>query len=97
MGIIAVITEFLNAATAAMRAFPLWLAWRQSEQLDNLTDEIINLETRARPDERPRLDSLRVKIANDRKQHEALLAALAASESRDKSRDNPRDIHPPGR
>jgi hypothetical protein len=96
MTILAAIAAFLNAATAALRAFPLWLAWRQSEQLEALTDEIIVLEARARPDERPRLDRLRVKIANARKQHEALLAVIAASESRDKGRDDPRDVHPPG-
>ena len=91
------IAAFLTAATAAMRAFPLWLAWRQSEELEKLTDEIIDLETRARPDERPRLDRLRVKLANARKHHAALLAIVAAPESRDESRDDSRNIRYPGR
>jgi hypothetical protein len=94
MGIIA---AFLNAATAALRAFPLWLAWRQAEELEKLTDEIIALESRARPDERPRLDRLRVKIANARKHHAALLAIVSPPESRHKGGDDSRDIHPAGR
>jgi hypothetical protein len=73
------------ALTAALRAFPLWLVWHQSEQLEDLTDEIFLLESRSRPDERQRLDRLRVRLASARKQNAALLAALAASEGRDKS------------
>jgi hypothetical protein len=90
------ITAFFSAATAALRAFPLWLAWRQSEQIEALTDEIILLESRSLPAERPRLDRLRVKIANARKQHAALLAVISASEGREASRDNSRNLHPPG-
>ena len=91
------IAAFLTAATAAMRAFPLWLAWRQSEELEKLTDEIIDLETRARPDERPRLDRLRVKLANARKHHASLLAIVSTPESRDEGRDDSRNIRSPGR
>jgi hypothetical protein len=86
------IAAFLTAATAALRAFPLWLAWRQSEELEKLTDEIIDLEARARPDERPRLDRLRVKLANARKHHATLLAIVAAPESRNEGRDDSRYI-----
>lgn len=75
----------LVALTAALRAFPLWLVWHQSEQLENLTDEIFVLESRSRPDERQRLDRLRVRLASARKQHAALLAAIAAPESRNES------------
>lgn len=88
MGISNAIAAFFTAATAAMRAFPLWLAWRQSLTLEKYTDEIIQLEARARPDERPRLERLRVKITNARKHNEALLAVITASESRDKGADN---------
>jgi hypothetical protein len=84
------------AALAALRAFPLWIIWRQSEQIENLTDEIFTLENRARPDERLRLDRLRVRLAAARKQHEALLAALAPPEGRPTSPDDSRDIHSPG-
>jgi uncharacterized protein with von Willebrand factor type A (vWA) domain len=91
------IAAFLTAATAAMRAFPLWLAWRQSEELEKLTDEIIDLEARARPDERPRLDRLRVKLANARKHHAALLAIVTPPESRNEGRDDSRNIRSTGR
>lgn len=81
------LTAFLTAITAALRAFPLWLAWQQSEKLEELTDEIITLESRALPNERPRLERLRVKLANARKQHDALLALSVAPQAGPKNPD----------
>lgn len=90
MGIVAAITAALEAIAAAARAFPLWLAWRQSETLESLTDELIALEAGSLPAERPRLDRVRVKLANAREQHAAVLAIVSASQSRGQGADNPR-------
>ena len=82
MNFIASVTAFLSAATYALRAFPLWLVWRQSRQIESLQDELIELEAAANPADRARLDRVRVKYKEARKQHEALLAISAATESR---------------
>lgn len=78
------ITAFFQAATAALWAFPLWLLWRQSVNIESLTDEIIELEGRSLPGERAKLNRLQVKLANARKQHDTLLATVAALESKNK-------------
>lgn len=76
MTILATITAALEAFAQAAKAFPLWLAWRQSEQIETLTDKLIEYESRSLHNERPTLDRLRVKLANARKQHEAVLAIV---------------------
>jgi hypothetical protein len=78
------ITAFFQAATAALWAFPLWLQWRQSINLEKLTDEIIKLESRSLPDERAKLNRLQVKLANARKQHDTLLSTITALKGGDK-------------
>lgn len=78
------ITAFFQAATAALWAFPLWLLWRQSVNIESLTDEIIELEGRSLPGERAKLNRLQVKLANARKQHDTLLTTVAALESKNK-------------
>lgn len=90
------LTAFFLAATQALKAFPLWVAWKTGGELESLTDEIITLEDRALPSDRPRLDRLRVKKANRRKLHEALLALITPPESGTADRDDSRDLRPPG-
>lgn len=76
MTILAAITAALEAFAQAAKAFPLWLAWRQSEHIETLTDKLIEYESRSLANERPALDRMRVKLANARKQHEAVLAVI---------------------
>lgn len=90
MSILATINSFLSAATQAMKAFPLWLAWRQGEQIEKLTDEIIEFKGRSLPGERAKLDRLQVRLANAREQYEALLSIVNSPEGGDKGSDNPR-------
>jgi len=92
----AAIIAFLTAATTALRAFPLWLAWRQWDQIEDLSDAIIQIEARAQPADRPRLERMRVKLANARKHHASLLAIVATPESRTAGDDSGRPIYPTG-
>lgn len=78
MTLLAAIVASLEAFAQAAKAFPLWLAWRQSEQIETITDKLIEYEARSLPNERPTLDRLRVKLANARKQHEAVLAIITS-------------------
>lgn len=96
MSILATLTALLHAATAALKVFPLWLAWRQWDEIENLSDGIIQIEARAQPSDRPRLERMRVKLSNARKHHAALLAVVAASQSGPTRPDDSRDIRSPG-
>lgn len=87
---------FFLAATAALWAFPFAVLWRISEQLESLTDEIIILESRADPHERPRLERLRVKKTNTRKQYDALLAIVTALNCRANDPDKTRPVSSSG-
>lgn len=90
MSIIAAITAALNAFAEVCRVFPLWLMWQQSQELEKLNDERIDLENRADPRDDFRLRRLRVKISDTSQQHAALLAIVSPSQSGAKSADSPR-------
>lgn len=90
MNFLSIIGAFLSAATQAMKAFPLWLAWRQGEQIEKLTDEIIEFKGRSLPGERAKLDRLQVRLANAREQYETLLSVVNSSEGGNKGSDDPR-------
>jgi hypothetical protein len=96
MTITATITAFLNAATAAIKAFPLWLSWRQWEHIEDLHEGIIQIEARAQPADRPRLERMRVRLANARKHNAALLAIITPPQGGTAGADNPRDLRSTG-
>lgn len=85
MTFLAALTAALEAFAQAAKAFPLWLAWRQSEHIETLTDKLIEYESRSLANERPALDRLRVKLANAREQHASLLAVITPPKSGSKS------------
>lgn len=68
------LSALLAALTAALRAFPLWLAWKVTADCEALTTEILHHESTATPASRARADELRIALAYRRKLYATLLA-----------------------
>lgn len=81
------LSAFLLAATAALKAFPLWLAWRVNGEVEDLAEQILQYESRNSVDDRRRADELRIKLAYRRKLHDTLLTAVAETSKGDRGGD----------
>lgn len=77
MGLISAMTAAMHALADAAKAFPLWLAWRITGDIERLQKQIIDHENRGTPADRAAADLLRSKLAYRRRLHAALLAADA--------------------
>ena len=75
--------NFLAALTAALRAFPLWLAWKVTREIERLTKQIIAHEAANTPADARLADELRISLAYQRRLHDALCPAVPALASRD--------------
>ncbi len=49
-GITSSLVTLMLAAAEAVRAFPIWLAWKLAIDLNNIDDEILRLNASASPD-----------------------------------------------
>jgi hypothetical protein len=74
---------FLAALTAALRAFPLWLAWQVTRESESLVKEIIAHEAANTPTASRLADELRINLAYRRRLHDALCPAVPAYRGRD--------------
>jgi hypothetical protein len=79
------ITAFLNAGTAAMRVFPMWLAWRVTGEIESLTERILKHEVLNTASDRRLADELRLALLYRKRLHDSLLATAAAVERGDKA------------
>lgn len=95
MNPLAAITAFLNAATAALKAFPVWLAWHITKDCEQISKDIILNENRNTPTGRRDADELRISLAYRRRLHDALCPADAAPKSGDGSPDSTRAVPVP--
>jgi hypothetical protein len=69
------IVALLKAITAALGAFPLWLAWRINNEIETINSEIIAHEAANTPRNARLADELRLKRAYRLRLHDALLSA----------------------
>ena len=81
MSPLSAITAFFQAATQALKAFPLWLAWHLTKEMEALTFEILTHEDAATPADKRRADELRISLAYRRRLHAALFPAGITPES----------------
>ena len=81
MSPLSAITAFFQAATQALTAFPLWLAWHLTKEMETLTLEILRYEDIATPTGKRHADELRISLTYRRRLHAALFPAGAAPES----------------
>lgn len=75
--------SFLAALTAALRAFPLWLAWQVTREIERLTKQILAHEAANTPADARIADELRINLAYRRRLHDALCPAVPAPQGRD--------------
>lgn len=80
MSPLSAITAFFQAATQALKAFPLWLAWHLTKEMEALTLEILRYEDIANPAGKRHADELRISLAYRRRLHAALFPGGIASE-----------------
>ena len=66
----------INALTAALKAFPLWLLWRVNVETRDIKSRIIEHESRNTPTDRRLADLLRVQLADNERLHDALQSAV---------------------
>lgn len=78
---ITAITSLLQALTAALRAFPLWLGWRVQGEVEDIKRKILEHESRSTPTDRRLADELRISLAHRSRLHDALLASISAPAS----------------
>ena len=76
MSPLASITAFFQAATAALKSLPWFLAWKSSRDLERMKLKIIDHEAANTATDRRRADTLRVLLKERERLHDALLAAL---------------------
>lgn len=50
VGLTSSLVTLMLAAAEAVRAFPIWLAWKLAIDLNNIDDEILRLNAAASPD-----------------------------------------------
>lgn len=74
--------NLLAALTAALRAFPLWLAWEVTKYIDRLTKQIIAHEAANTPADARIADELRISLAYCRRLHDALCPPVPTVEGR---------------
>lgn len=75
--------SLLSALVAALRAFPLWLAWQVTREVESLTKQIIAHEAANTPADTRIADELRIALAYRRRLHAALCPFDLAPQSRD--------------
>lgn len=71
----------IDALTAALKAFPLWLLWRVNTEQRDLKSRIIEHESRNTPTDRRLADLLRVQLQENERLHDALQSAVHSPES----------------
>lgn len=76
------LTALLHALTAALRAFPVWLAWRVTAEVESITQNIIDHESRNTPLDKRLADELRISLAYRRRLHDSLLATVPEAQGR---------------
>lgn len=90
MILIAAITAVLEGFAASAKAFPLWLAWKITDECEQLTEKIIRYEKTGNPTDRASADRLRSALTYRRRLHAALLAGhtrnLGGNEDPDETR-----------
>ena len=72
--------NLLAALTAALRAFPLWLAWEVTKHIERLTKKIIFHEAKNTSTDARIADELRISLAYCRRLHDALCPPVPAPE-----------------
>lgn len=72
MTLLTTINAALEAATAALKALPIWLQWRIIGECESLSKQILKHETIATPADRAAADELRIALAYRRQLHAAL-------------------------
>lgn len=75
--------SLLSALAAALRAFPLWLAWQVTREVESLTKQIIAHEAANTPVDARIADELRIALVYRRRLHDALCPSVPATEGRD--------------
>lgn len=95
MSPLASITAFFQAATAAMKALPWFLAWKSSRDLERMKLKIIDHEAANTATDRRRADTLRMLLKERERLHDSLLAALPGDPGRDGDPDITRAIPVP--
>jgi hypothetical protein len=68
------ILEFLRAATAAMKALPMLLAWKVNSEVEAITQQIIKHEALNTPTDSRIADELRIALLYRRRLHDVILA-----------------------
>lgn len=96
MTLLAALTAALEAAAAALRAFPLWMQWRITGECESLSKQILAHEAAATPHDRAAADELRIAYAYRRQLHAALQSRHTGDPSGHTNPNPPRAVSRPG-
>lgn len=87
MTVLASITALLQALTAALRAFPLMLAWRVNSECETITERIIKHEAANTVTDKRLADELRTALAYRRRLHDLVCPPVSQDPGGNKSAD----------
>mgnify|MGYP007071569415 CR=1 FL=1 len=87
MNPLTVLTAFFQAATAALKALPWFLAWKVAKDLEQTKIAIIDHEAENTVVDRRRADVLRVLLKERERLNDALLSALPQNSSGNSGQD----------